>query len=149
MKGDGGRESYKRTRGAFSPSQYAPITFQGLICYPRSLQTVHWTVCLTRRPSWVQILELYKEKHPSQSDGCFSWRRLRDLNPRDGYPPYALSRGASSANLSKSPDEVWYYYEKCSYKRYGGEGGIRTHGSCESLVFKTSSLNHSDTSPYP
>ena len=29
----------------------------------------------------------------------------------------------------------------------GGEGGIRTHGSCESLVFKTSSLNHSDTSP--
>ena len=71
------------------------------------------------------------------------------MNPRDGYPPYALSRGASSANLSKSPDEVWYYYEKCSCKRYGGEGGIRTHGSCESLVFKTSSLNHSDTSPYP
>ena len=31
IKGDGGRESYKRTRGAFSPSQYAPITFQGLI----------------------------------------------------------------------------------------------------------------------
>ena len=29
----------------------------------------------------------------------------------------------------------------------GGEGGIRTHGSCESLVFKTSSLNHSDTPP--
>ncbi len=29
----------------------------------------------------------------------------------------------------------------------GGEGGIRTHGSYESLVFKTSSLNHSDTSP--
>ena len=44
------------------------------------------------------ILKLYKEKHPSQSDGCFSWRRLRDLNPRDGYPPYALSRGASSAS---------------------------------------------------
>ena len=75
------------------------------------------------------------------------------MNPRDGYPPYALSRGASSANLSKSPDEVWYYYEKMRsetavLKRYGGEGGIRTHGSCESLVFKTSSLNHSDTSPY-
>ena len=30
---------------------------------------------------------------------------------------------------------------------YGGEGGIRTHGSCESPVFKTGSLNHSDTSP--
>ena len=32
-------------------------------------------------------------------------------------------------------------------ENFGGEGGIRTHGSCESLVFKTSSLNHSDTSP--
>ena len=30
----------------------------------------------------------------------------------------------------------------------GGESGIRTHGSCESLVFKTSSLNRSDISPY-
>ena len=36
----------------------------------------------------------------------------------------------------------------CRERRFfGGEGGIRTHGSCESLVFKTSSLNHSDTSP--
>jgi len=25
------------------------------------------------------------------------WRRTRDLNPRAGYPTYALSRGASSA----------------------------------------------------
>lgn len=24
------------------------------------------------------------------------WRRRRDLNPRDGCPPYTLSRGASS-----------------------------------------------------
>ena len=31
IKGDGGRESYKRTRGAFSPSQYATITFQGRV----------------------------------------------------------------------------------------------------------------------
>ena len=30
----------------------------------------------------------------------------------------------------------------------GGESGIRTHGSCESPVFKTGSLNHSDISPY-
>ena len=29
----------------------------------------------------------------------------------------------------------------------GGEEGIRTLGSYESLVFKTSSLNRSDTSP--
>ena len=31
------------------------------------------------------------------------WRRRRDLNSRAGYPTYALSRGASSANLSTSP----------------------------------------------
>ena len=29
----------------------------------------------------------------------------------------------------------------------GGESGIRTHGSFESPVFKTGSLNHSDISP--
>ena len=115
----------------FSPSTYAPITFQGRFVTLRFKST-----------------KIIQRKYPPLMRWVFSWRRLRDLNPRDGYPPYALSRGASSANLSKSPDEVWYYYEKCSYKRYGGEGGIRTHGSCESLVFKTSSLNHSDTSPY-
>ena len=32
-------------------------------------------------------------------------------------------------------------------ERGGGESGIRTHGSCESPVFKTGSLNHSDISP--
>ena len=31
---------------------------------------------------------------------------------------------------------------------FGGETEIRTLGSFESLVFKTSSLNHSDISPY-
>ena len=31
----------------------------------------------------------------------------------------------------------------------GGESGIRTHGSFESPVFKTGSLNHSDISPRP
>ena len=34
------------------------------------------------------------------------------------------------------------------WKDVGGEGGIRTHGSFESPVFKTGSLNRSDTSPY-
>ena len=56
-----------------------------------------------------------QRKYPPRLRWVFSWRRLRDLNPRDGYPPYALSRGASSANLSKSPDEVNnnYSYKKC------------------------------------
>ncbi len=80
------------------------------------------------------------------------------MNPRDGYPPYALSRGASSANLSTSPqpkfDSLFYFDEKASlfFSKpafpFGGETEIRTLGSFESLVFKTSSLNHSDISPY-
>ena len=33
---------------------------------------------------------------------------------------------------------------------HGGEGGIRTHGElAPTLVFKTRSINHSDTSPFP
>ena len=34
------------------------------------------------------------------------------------------------------------------FDTFGGESGIRTHGPFEPLVFKTSSLNRSDTSPY-
>ena len=33
-----------------------------------------------------------------------SWRRRGDLNPRAGFPTYTLSRGASSAYLSTSPN---------------------------------------------
>ena len=35
------------------------------------------------------------------------WRRRRDLNPRAGFPTYTLSRGASSANLSTSPNMIY------------------------------------------
>ena len=35
------------------------------------------------------------------------WRRRRDLNPRAGFPTYTLSRGASSANLSTSPNIIY------------------------------------------
>ena len=71
------------------------------------------------------------------------------MNSRAGFPTYALSRGASSANLSTSPN-----YSR-SYKKYikarnrffvlvGGEGGIRTHapfrtnGFQDRLVMTTS-----------
>ena len=70
------------------------------------------------------------------------WRRRRDSNPRAGFPTYTLSRGASSAYLSTSPNRIMKNIKKC-----GGEEEIRTLGTCVSLVFKTSSLNHSDTSP--
>ena len=37
---------------------------------------------------------------------------------------------------------------KFLFYKYGGEGGIRTHGTVAgTLVFKTRALNHSTTSP--
>ena len=68
------------------------------------------------------------------------------MNPCDGYPPYSLSRGASSPleYFSIGEHSIDRLFALCLY---GGGEGIRTLGSCESLVFKTSSLNHSDTPP--
>ncbi len=66
------------------------------------------------------------------------------MNPRAAFTTYTLSRGASSANLSTSPNLKILNYKNKS----GGEAEIRTLGAFASLVFKTSSLNHSDTSPY-
>ena len=38
---------------------------------------------------------------------------------------------------------------KFCFRKFGGEGEIRTHGSLSTtLVFKTSALNHSATSPH-
>ena len=83
------------------------------------------------------------------------WRRRRDLNPRSGFPDYSLSRGAPSATWVLLQVQFYKRYlhfllkvlSQCCRKRSGGESGIRTHGSCESPVFKTGSLNHSDISP--
>ena len=67
------------------------------------------------------------------------------MNPRAAFTTYTLSRGASSANLSTSPNLVFIKFTV--NKKSGGEAEIRTLGAFASLVFKTSSLNHSDTSP--
>ena len=86
------------------------------------------------------MLEKGKEKAcNTRLQAISDWRRRRDLNSRAGYPTYTLSRGASSANLSTSPNFIYFIG--------GGEGEIRTHGALASLVFKTSSINRSDTSP--
>ena len=77
----------------------------------------------------------------------FCWRSKRDLNSRGPFGPYALSRGASSTSLSITPQVKVIYYSLFSHKmaeRMGFEPMVRSR---ESLVFKTSSLNHSDTSP--
>ena len=80
------------------------------------------------------------------------------MNPCASLPTYSLSRGAPSPlgyisiaciHLYRSFWDGSFYRTLCpsGQNRFGGEGGIRTHGSDESLVFKTSSLNPSDTSP--
>ena len=74
----------------------------------------------------------------------FRWRGRRDLNPRAGFPAYSLSRGAPSASWVL-PQAEWK--RRNAAVEFGGESGIRTHGPFGSLVFKTSSINHSDISP--
>ena len=65
-----------------------------------------------------------------------NWRRKRDLNPRDRFQPYSLSRGA--------PSPLGYFSKKVNIKKIGGEGGIRTHvpvkanGFQDRLVMTTS-----------
>ena len=78
---------------------------------------------------------------------ALSWRRRRDLNPRAGFPTYSLSRGAPSPLGYFSM--VNYHENFCSsldvkWRRGRDSNSWSLAGS---LVFKTSSLNHSDTSP--
>ena len=78
-----------------------------------------------------------------------AWRRRRDLNPCAGFPTYSLSRGA--------PSPLGYFSMVNSIKNYlASDSGIykwrrgrdsNSWSLAGSLVFKTSSLNHSDTSP--
>ena len=87
-----------------------------------------------------------------------TWRRRRDSNSRAGHPTYSLSRGAPSPLGYFSMDIcLGICFETAPRdsngrfgqreKEMGGESGIRTHGSFESPVFKTGSLNRSDISP--
>ena len=80
------------------------------------------------------------------SDGIFGGEGgTRTLAPVLSQPtPLA---GAPRHHLSTSPNVTSRLILSCLFKVFGGEDGIRTHGSFESLVFKTSSLNRSDTSP--
>ncbi len=90
-----------------------------------------------------------KNPHDSHQTGlsCGFWRRWRDSNSRARFQTYSLSRGA--------PSPTWVHLQMGGASRIfscggdvGGESGIRTHGSFESPVFKTGSLNRSDISPY-
>ena len=57
-----------------------------------------------RRSGSSPTLQANKKAHPMVC--FFVWRRRRDSNPRAGFPTYTLSRGASSAYLSTSPNRI-------------------------------------------
>ena len=88
----------------------------------------------------VYIIQLMKQKNKKDyKSQSLVWRRRRDLNPRASFPTYTLSRGASSANLSTSPQKKIAHIflmlpskSICMRTPYevlsGGESGIRTHG---------------------
>ena len=75
------------------------------------------------------------------------WRRKRDLNPRTGYPTYSLSRGAPSPLGYFSMCELYKTYEIMECARWRRRRDSNSWSLAGSLVFKTSSLNHSDTPP--
>ena len=87
---------------------------------------------------YIKLLMKQKTKRTTISQSL-AWRRRRDLNPRASFPTYTLSRGASSANLSTSPQKKIAHIflmlpskSICMRTPYevlsGGESGIRTHG---------------------
>jgi hypothetical protein len=62
--------------------------------------------------------------------------------------PYELNRYDRASLATLASVRNWRVAMRYPQKN-GGRGGIRTHGQlAPSLVFKTSSLNHSDTLPY-
>ena len=98
-----------------------------------SALTVHRTVIHYLTP----FKSLHKIKRQNtHSDILSFWRRKRDLNPRDRFQPYSLSRGA--------PSPLGYFSKRVNIKKIGGEGGIRTHvpvkanGFQDRLVMTTS-----------
>ena len=67
------------------------------------------------------------------------------MNPRASYPTYSLSRGAPSPlgyfSMVKTKNPI-------IIKKWRRGRDSNSWSLAGSLVFKTSSLNHSDTSPY-
>ena len=59
-----------------------------------------------------------KQRHSHEGSAFVFWRRRRDLNSRAGLnPTYTLSRGASSANLSTSPNTGFFSLSRVPCER--------------------------------
>ena len=102
--------------------------------------------CFLHAPHPLRVRIPQKQKTRTPDGVLVFWRRRGDSNPRTVLPAYSLSRGAPYSHLGTS---AWLQVVSgYGGEKGGGESGIRTHGSCESPVFKTGSLNHSDISPH-
>ena len=84
-----------------------------------------------------------KQKSTSKRICFFAWRSRRDLNSRAGFPTYALSRGASSANLSTTPRYSRSYlrtYSILPKEKMAERVGFEPTRPFGQTVFKTASL---------
>ncbi len=76
------------------------------------------------------LLDFLVGQHCINIDVCF-WRRRRDSNSRDGFPSYALSRGASSTKLEYfSLDYLKNFYKIKMEEREGFEAGWPAANLC-------------------
>ena len=84
-----------------------------------------------------------KEKPPNLAiRWLFLWRRRRDLNPRDTFAPYSLSRGA--------PSPLGYFSKGCClYKKMWRRGWDSNPRALSDKRFsRPPRYDHFDTSPY-
>ncbi len=96
-------------------------------------------------------------KKPNLKTRHFVWRRGRDSNPRWSVSPtndlanrplQPLGYLSVSINCNVLWTDTHLFAGKPSIDSLGGRGGIRTLGTVAgSLVFKTSTFNHSVTLP--
>ena len=98
--------------------------------------------CIPENGNFLFSTHFERQKAGNLSISGSFWRRKRDLNPRDTFAPYSLSRGAPSplGYFSVSTNEYLLFPPN----KFGGEGGIRTHapfrtnGFQDRLVMTTS-----------
>ena len=73
----------------------------------------------------------------------FLWRRKRDLNPRDAFTPYSLSRGAPSP-LGYFSVCIKLKVSQTAKIKMAERVGFEPTDACTSPVFKTGALNQLD-----
>ena len=100
-------QSFKQKRldkkQAFQPVPYLAYHFRRMICPPSKQRyfSIGIISCQLKNPGGNSGILACGVSEKRKSTGTkipmlFFWRRKRDLNPRDTFAPYSLSRGAPS-----------------------------------------------------